>query len=74
MYEIEITKPDGTIQTSSFKSIREMAIKTGILYHNLKVIYERKNEQSKKYKNTSVNNLIKYIKIYDKNPDFKFTQ
>jgi hypothetical protein len=74
MYEIKITKPDGTIQTGSYKSIREMSIKTGISYHNLKVIYERKNEQSKTYKNTSVNNLLKYIQVFDKNPDFNFTQ
>jgi len=62
-FEIEILNEDGTTQKKQFKSIREMALKTGISYHNLKVIYERKNETSKTYKNTSVNNLSKTIKI-----------
>jgi hypothetical protein len=73
-YEIEILNEDGTIQKKEFKSIREMALKTGIAYHNLKIIYERNNEQSKKYKNTSVNNLSKTVKINRKNPVIKITE
>jgi hypothetical protein len=68
-YEIEILNDDGTIQQKKeFKSIREMSQKTNIPYHNLKVIYERNNEQSKKYKNTAVNNLSKNIRVKIKNP------
>ena len=73
-YEIEIINEDGTTQKKEFKSIREMALKTGIAYHNLKMIYERNNEQSKKYKNTLVNNLTKSIKINHKNPVIKITE
>lgn len=74
MYEIQITHDDGITQKQTFKSIREMSKKTGISYHNLKVLYGRKNEQSEKYKNTSVNNLSKYVKIYYLNPNLKLLE
>ena len=62
-FEIETINEDGTSQKRQFKSIRDMSLKTGISYHNLKVIYERQNKTSEKYKNTSVNNLSKTVKI-----------
>ena len=71
MYELEIINEDGTKQTNLFKSIRQMSIKTGLAYHNLKIILNRNNECSKSYKNTSVNILSKNIKISRKVPLIK---
>lgn len=64
IFELQILNEDGSIkQAQNFKSIREMSQKTGIPYHNLKVIFERQNKSSDKYRNTVVNNLSKTIRI-----------
>ena len=72
-FELEILNQDGTLkEKKEFKSIREMALKTGLNYHNLKVIYERNNLTSEKYKNTLVNNLSKCLRINRIQPIIQF--
>lgn len=72
-FELELLNEDGSLkEKQGFKSIREMALKTGMNYHNLKVIYERKNQTSEKYKNTLVNNLSKCIRINRIQPNIQF--
>ena len=72
-FELELLNEDGSLkEKQGFKSIREMALKTGINYHNLKVIYERKNQTREKYKNTLVNNLSKCIRINRIQPNIQF--
>lgn len=63
-FELQLLNEDGSIKsTKNYKSIREISKDINIPYHNLKVIFDRKNQISEKYKNTVVNNLSKILRI-----------
>ena len=63
-FELQLLNEDGSIKDiKNYRSIREMSKDINIPYHNLKVIFDRGNKISEKYKNTVVNNLSKILKI-----------
>ena len=67
LYEItiydEINKPP--IYTNTYKSVLQMSKdeKVGIPYHQLNLIFRRKNQKTDKYKNTPINVMTDKIKI-----------
>ena len=73
-FELVVFNDDGTVkQKECYKSIRQMALKSGIPYHNLKVILDRANTPSK-YKKSLVNQLMNKIQIIVHNPEINILQ
>lgn len=63
-YELIIKNENGEIHsTKQYRSINKMAQDTGLKYHLLKKIYDNNNAETKLYKKTILNNLLKTINI-----------